>query len=161
MKISSNPDITFGPVDRNTMLNEILPNSDVFVSPTFQEAFGFAILEASAYGLPVISTRHFAIPEIIQDNVSGFLIETEQYSFIKNGKVCILKDIPEDFHNYLTNEVYFKMKYFIENPEQIEIMGRSGLSIAREKFSFEKRNQKMKSIYEKGLEDFLGHNRLT
>ena len=119
---------------------------------SFQEAFGFAILEASAYGLPVISTNHFAIPEIIENRVSGFLIDTEHFDFIKYGKVCILDDIPADFHDYMTKEVYSYMRYFIENPSNIRSMGKAGLEIARSKFSFENRNRKMKEIYEKGLE---------
>ncbi|MFT4803964.1 MAG: glycosyltransferase involved in cell wall biosynthesis [Psychroserpens sp.] len=44
------------------MLEQVLPETDVFVSPTYEEAFGFALLEASAYGIPVISTNHYAIP---------------------------------------------------------------------------------------------------
>jgi glycosyltransferase involved in cell wall biosynthesis len=150
-KIKKNKDVVFGPVDRNEMLGGILPESDIFVSPTFQEAFGFAILEASAYGLPVISTNHFAIPEIIEKNVSGFLIDTEHFDFIRYGKVCVLDDIPGDFHEYMTKEVYSYMRYFIENPSEIEVMGKAGLEIARSKFSFENRNKKMKKIYEEGL----------
>ena len=34
-----------------------------------------AILEGMAYGLPVISTKVGAIPEVITDGVEGFLIE--------------------------------------------------------------------------------------
>ena len=139
-KLTSNPEINFGAVDRETMLNEVLPETDVFVSPTFQEAFGFAILEASAYGIPVISTHHFAIPEIIEDKKSGFLIPTDQFEFIRKGKVCVLNDIPVDFHEYLTNEVYKHMKYLIENPNKRQNMGQHGLNIARTKFSFDERN---------------------
>ena len=153
-KIEKNKDVLFGPVDREEMLGAVLPESDVFVSPTFQEAFGFAILEASAYGLPVISTNHFAIPEIVEKNVSGFLIDTDHFDFIRNGKVCVLNDIPQDFHEYMTKEVYSHMRYFIENPSKIKIMGTAGLDIARTKFSFEKRNRKMKKIYEEGLNYF-------
>ena len=136
------------------MLTEVLPETDVFVSPTFQEAFGFAILEASAYGIPVISTHHFAIPEIIANEKSGFLIPTQQFSFIRNGKVCVLNNIPEDFHNYLTEEVYKHMKFFIENPLEIPKMGQHGIEIAKTKFSFEQRNRKMLNIYKKGVNQF-------
>jgi glycosyltransferase involved in cell wall biosynthesis len=150
-KISSNPHITFGHVDRKQMLEEVLPDTDVFVSPTYQEAFGFAILEASAYGIPVISTNHFAIPEIIRHGHSGFLIETDHFKFIRNGKVCVLKDIPEEFHVYMSNQVFHYMDILAKDGIARKEMGKNGLAIARTKFSFEQRNKKMKKIYEDGL----------
>ena len=38
-----------------------------------------AILEAMAFGIPVIITNHFAIPALIQDGVGGALIETKRF----------------------------------------------------------------------------------
>ncbi len=150
-KIRENSRITFGAVDREVMLNEVLPETDVFVTPTYQEAFGFAILEASAYGLPVISCNHFAIPEIVENNSSGFLIDNDHFDFIKHGKVCVLDTIPEEFMAYMTEQVYKHMKFFVENPDKIVEMGNAGLDIARDKFSFSKRNEKMSAIYEEAM----------
>jgi glycosyltransferase involved in cell wall biosynthesis len=150
-KIENNEDIEFGYVDRRTMIEEVLPDTDVFVSPTYQEAFGFANLEASAYGIPVISTNHFAIPEIIENGKSGYLIDTAQHEFIRNGKVCVLKDIPKDFHAYMSEQVYNYMKKLVDDPIARKNMGQRGLEIARTKFSFEVRNKKMKKIYEEAL----------
>jgi glycosyltransferase involved in cell wall biosynthesis len=151
-KIENHPRITFGAVERDVMLNEVLPETDVFVSPTYQEAFGFAILEASAYGLPVIATKHFAIPEIIEDGESGFLVDNNHFDFIKNGKVCVLDTIPTEFMNFMVENVLQHMKFFIDNPAKIELMGNKGLQIARTKFSFTERNKKMLSIYQKAME---------
>ena len=153
-KIRNNPDIIFGHVDRKQMLGEVLPDTDVFVSPTYQEAFGFAILEASAYGIPVISTNHFAISEIIKHDHSGFLIENNQFDFIRNGKVCVLNDIPENFHKYMSDQVYKYMDILAKDPESRKEIGQKGLEIARTKFSFKERNRKMKNIYEEGLRSY-------
>jgi glycosyltransferase involved in cell wall biosynthesis len=49
--------------------------ADVFLSPTRAEGFGFANVEAQGFGLPVISTRLGAIPEVVEEGRSGFLIE--------------------------------------------------------------------------------------
>lgn len=38
------------------------------------ESFGLSIVEAMACGLPVVATRHGAIPEIVKHGVTGFLV---------------------------------------------------------------------------------------
>lgn len=53
---------------------DILLNSDIFVFPTLNDAFGVVILEAMQAGLPVVSTIEGAIPEIVDDNTTGYLI---------------------------------------------------------------------------------------
>lgn len=56
---------------------ELLAASDVLVLPSYygNEAHPLVLLEAMAAGLPVVSTRHAAIPEIVVDGVTGLLIE--------------------------------------------------------------------------------------
>jgi glycosyltransferase involved in cell wall biosynthesis len=51
--------------------------ADVFVNPTRAEGFGFTNAEAQGYSLPVISTRRWAIPEVVEDGVTGLLIEPD------------------------------------------------------------------------------------
>jgi glycosyltransferase involved in cell wall biosynthesis len=41
----------------------------------FEEPFGLAVAEAMATGTPVIATRRGAMPELIEDGVTGFLID--------------------------------------------------------------------------------------
>ena len=49
--------------------------ADVFVNPTRAEGFGFTNAEAQGHGLPVISTRVAAVPEVVDDGVTGLLVE--------------------------------------------------------------------------------------
>jgi glycosyltransferase involved in cell wall biosynthesis len=53
---------------------EILSAIDIFVHPSLWEGFGLSVLEAMAMGKPVIATRVSALPELIEDTVSGFLV---------------------------------------------------------------------------------------
>jgi glycosyltransferase involved in cell wall biosynthesis len=50
--------------------------ADIFVFPSFfrQECFPLVILEAMQAGLPVVTTREGAIPEIIDNEVNGVII---------------------------------------------------------------------------------------
>ena len=47
--------------------------ADVFLSPSRAEGFGMANVEAHGHGLPVISSRLGAIPEVVEDGCTGLL----------------------------------------------------------------------------------------
>jgi glycosyltransferase involved in cell wall biosynthesis len=51
---------------------------DIFAFPSHQEAMPLALLEAMACGLPVVATRVGGIPEAIEHDVSGLLVEPSQ-----------------------------------------------------------------------------------
>ncbi len=72
-------DITIIPWLDNKELPGIFAACDVFVYPSepfgeWQEQFGFSIAEASAAGVPVISTVSGSIPEVVSDGVTGLLV---------------------------------------------------------------------------------------
>jgi glycosyltransferase involved in cell wall biosynthesis len=56
-------------------LAELYASADIAVIPSSWESFGFTVLEAMASGLPVISSRSGGIPEIIDDGISGVLLD--------------------------------------------------------------------------------------
>jgi len=54
---------------------ELLAAADVYILPSYNEGLPVSILEAMAYGLPVISTPIGGIPEVVKEGVNGFLVE--------------------------------------------------------------------------------------
>lgn len=48
--------------------------ADVFCLPTRYESFGIAILEAMFFGLPVVATGRWAIPEMVEHGATGYLV---------------------------------------------------------------------------------------
>jgi glycosyltransferase involved in cell wall biosynthesis len=54
---------------------EMFSSHHALVFPTYMDTFGFVILEAMAAGLPVISTKLFCIPELVEDGKTGILID--------------------------------------------------------------------------------------
>ena len=42
----------------------------------FDEPFGLSVIEAMACGTPVIANRRGSMPELIDDGVTGFLVDT-------------------------------------------------------------------------------------
>lgn len=57
--------------EKHTSLKE----ASIFLLPSYHEGLPVAILEAMAYGLPVISTAVGGIPEAVVDGETGFLIQ--------------------------------------------------------------------------------------
>ncbi len=66
--------------------------SDIFVLPAIYENFPFAILEAQATGLPVISTNVGGIREFLGDNKNGFVIEPRNSKQLTQKVLTLLQD---------------------------------------------------------------------
>ena len=55
-------------------LGNILGSVDLFTMPSLWEGLPLSLVLAMGAGLPVVATRVAGIPEVVQDNVSGFLV---------------------------------------------------------------------------------------
>ena len=56
-------------------LRAVLEWADLAILPSRAESFGLSIAEAQAAGLPVISCKTGAVPEIVDDGSTGWLVE--------------------------------------------------------------------------------------
>jgi glycosyltransferase involved in cell wall biosynthesis len=68
-----------------------LAMSDVFVFPSLFEGFGIALVEAMAKGLPCIAGRVGPIPEIVRDQDTGLLANTNSVTDL-SAAMCRLAD---------------------------------------------------------------------
>ncbi|MEO0116862.1 MAG: glycosyltransferase [candidate division WOR-3 bacterium] len=106
-----------------------MAESDIFVLPSYktrdgnQEGTPYTILEAQGIGLPVVSTYHSGIPEIVQDGRTAFLVKERD-----------IKGLEE------------KLSLLIENPSLRREMGEAGKEFVKN-FSLEKRIEKLEEIY--------------
>lgn len=85
--------------------------NDLLVCTSFVEGFPLAILEAMSVGLPIISTKAGGTIEQVDDGINGFLVE------INNPEILSLK-----------------IKYFIDNKNEIMKMGKSSFKKFNSKF---------------------------
>jgi glycosyltransferase involved in cell wall biosynthesis len=61
-----------------------------FVSASKWEGFGLIFLEAAACSKPSIAYRIFSVPEVIQNNKTGFLVE--DYAELKEKAEILIED---------------------------------------------------------------------
>jgi glycosyltransferase involved in cell wall biosynthesis len=58
----------------NWAVRELIYSHDILLFPTMDESLGWVIAEAGISGLPTIATNVFAIPELVVDGVTGWII---------------------------------------------------------------------------------------
>lgn len=113
--------VTFsGPVDQDELI-EHYSDSHIFLLPSItgekgdQEGTPTVLLEAQAVGLPVISTFHSGIPEIVKNGFSGFLVEERDFKGIAD-----------------------KIELLLNNHEELERMGKEGRKLVKKSFDINK-----------------------
>ena len=101
----------------------IFERADLFVLPSFDEAFPLVNLEAMSAGLPIVSSREGGIPDQVQDGVTGFLCE--------KGDVFAF---------------YGKIRLLLEDVELRKRMGRAGRSLYEREFTDERFLARLKTV---------------
>ena len=55
--------------------NAYFSNSDIFIQPTFEDCFPLTLLEAMQYKLPIVSTDEGAVPDMVKNEINGFICQ--------------------------------------------------------------------------------------
>lgn len=76
---------------------KILKNTDLYLFPSYNEGQPISIIEAMAFGIPVIASNVGAIPDTIKNNENGFIIE-EQNAKLYADKIIFLAENPNQFN---------------------------------------------------------------
>jgi starch synthase len=77
---------------KNTDLVEFYRHSEIFVLPTYYEAFPKVVVEAMACGKPVVATRTGGIPELVSEGETGFLVPFGSPEAISARLIALLGD---------------------------------------------------------------------
>ena len=87
----------------STYLNEL----KLFVLPSYTEGLPYTILEAMACGTPVLATPVGAIPDVIKDGETGFIMEN-------NSPECIAENIVRALAHPNINEITKNARALVE-----------------------------------------------
>ena len=91
LKITENV-IFYGFIGDKEKLKQLFREADMFVLPSKSEGIPKVLLEAMAYGVPILTTNVGGIPDIIEDGVNGLLIPPGSPGGLVKGMAKILFD---------------------------------------------------------------------
>jgi len=105
-------------------VGRIFSASEICVLSSTREGLGLSLIEAQRAGIPSVATDIGGIPEVIDDGVNGFLVES---------------DNPE--------ELAEKINFLLENDEKRKVMGQAAREKFLEKYELKKYVDKLILLY--------------
>lgn len=75
-----------------TNIHELLPDLDVFLFPSRSEGLGTSILDSMAAGVPVVATSVGGIPELVQHERNGLLVESHSPRDLADAVLQLLRN---------------------------------------------------------------------
>jgi glycosyltransferase involved in cell wall biosynthesis len=116
-----------GFVANERLLSTVYSAADIYVTPSQMETFGMTAAEAGACGLPVVCFATGGLPEIVQHEETGWLVDLMAGS----------------------QGLGHALEAAYESPEQCREMGRKGRERVVENFEIRKSTQQYIALYER------------
>jgi glycosyltransferase involved in cell wall biosynthesis len=103
----------------------------VFVMPSYYETFGISVIEAMAFGLPVVATNTGGLPEVVEDGVTGILVPPGNSEALSEALIRLLRD-----------------------PDLRKRMGRAGRDRVRAEYTIDQVIPQSLAVYESVIREF-------
>jgi len=113
----------------NLEIQKLAAKSSLGIFPSRIESFGLSVVEAMAAGLPVIAARAGAVPENIEDAVTGTLVAVNDSDALAAAILAAL-----------------------ENPQNSEKMAKDAKSAVQQEFSWNQAADRMVELYRSHIE---------
>lgn len=105
--------------------------SGIVTADGAEEGQGVVVIEAQAMGMPVVATRVGGVPETLQENRSGILVD------------------PGDVDGLATS-----LKYLSQNPQIWPAMGSAGRAFVQANYDLNKLNNQLVNIYSEAIAQY-------
>jgi len=130
-----------GPLPNKAVL-DLIRKAHFVLLPTFSDSFGYSAIEAMAQYTPVVATRQGALPEFIEDGVSGILLDLEnnetgewKHLFCWDRRLPAYTALFQKEVDKLAEEAYQKIVSLAQNPAAYSAMRKTARATAERLFS--------------------------
>jgi glycosyltransferase involved in cell wall biosynthesis len=72
--------------------SELMRCTDILVHPSYNDCLPLVLLEAMQHSLPVVSTFEGAIPDVVEDGITGFLVPQKNVNALADRLEILIKD---------------------------------------------------------------------
>lgn len=128
--------------------------ADVFILPSYQDSFGMVYLEALSFGLPIIATNMYAIPEMVINGVNGILVDSPVNYFLDNYKInpryvdgIIINDIMKNgIYEHTVEELVVAINCLLDENCR-DRMSKASEDLFEQKFDKNVRDQSFKEVF--------------
>lgn len=130
-KLQLNDIVTFAGLISHDLIHIALHNAHIFLLPSFttksglQEGIPNALMEAMATGLPVITTYHAGIPELVHNLESGFIVPEKK-----------------------VNALYRRLKNLIQHQELWKDIGQAARMQVEREHNMHIQNKKLHNLFQ-------------
>lgn len=83
---------TFEFLGKRTNIEEIYRNSDIFILTSEREGTPNVIMEAMASGLPIVATDVGGVKDLVNDRVTGFLVQSGDVESLVEKMIILIED---------------------------------------------------------------------
>lgn len=140
-------------------------NHHVFLLPTMREGFGLVLIEAIAYGMPIIITDQYATSEMARAGKNGFVYPNHPMKDYDPRTMRLLGKYydPNDFYTQLfalqsagklkplEDFLVKSVSVFINNPKKLEEMSHNSLELYKEVFEPRKLGAQIEEVFSAAL----------
>jgi glycosyltransferase involved in cell wall biosynthesis len=165
-KYADHPAMTFLSRVPNERITQAYREADMFVYPVHTDTFGYVLLEAYSYGVPCVANDQFAIPEIIEEGVTGLLNPTNicrfgedylpQYdrtsSNVPDSNHPLVKLIKQPEDSYIDGLAERIAKVADDEALRHRMAEAAYESVASGRFSVKARKERMERLYKRALD---------
>ena len=138
----------------NSALMQLFRQSDAGLLPTWQETYGFSVLEMQANGCPVITSNVRALPEINPAN-AGWVIASplnadREYSITSAEQKSQLR-------RSLVDGLKSTLLAIIERPDILQEKGEAAILRIKEQHDTQRYIARLNDIYSRGVMNVTQH----
>ena len=140
--------VTLLPSLENAEVIQLLTRSHVALLPTYDDTYGFSVLEAQAAGCPVITTDGCALPEINNDTI-GWLIGVPKDEH--NVQLHRTAEERKTLSAYIRENLFHIVREICVDVSLVRVKGERALDRIRQEHALEDRAAFLETIYTEAL----------